>query len=200
MNDPFSFPLESPAEEYLSFEQQQQVAWWFLHFFSLFRGFKDGFNQGLVDGKKAGWQEGFEQGLLEGERLGVRIGTLMVPLLTVVGFEQGKIELKALAQELIDTLAQISLHNEEDPDARREQTLMQVEAKTKALVANFLKQHPQLPEGDKKRLLTMKASNNKKNNYNNKVIDMFYLVVETPQIISMEAIRLTNDEALQCKL
>ncbi len=77
-----------------------------------------------------------------------------------------KEEYKITAQELVDTLSRVSLHNEEDPEGRRDQTLSQVEAKTKALIANFSKHHPQLPEDERKRLKPTQ-------NGNNKTLDLF---------------------------
>ena len=121
-----------------------------------------------MDGRRIGWDEGFQQGLLEGNRLGSRIGCCLVPLLSITAYAQSKAEFKQNAQELIEVLSTVSLRNEEDPEGKRDQVLSAVEAKTKALTANFLKQHPQLPETEKRRLKTGHVANN-----NNKVIDLF---------------------------
>lgn len=147
--------------------------------FSKCRGFKEGFDQGVVDGRRVGWQEGFEQGLLEGQKLGTRIGTLLVPLMAILNFtaassaastalgaassasstasdDDANINAaKAKAKDLVQALSRISLKNEEDPLNRREQLLSQLEAKTKALVANFSKL-PVLTEDERRRLALMK--------------------------------------------
>lgn len=90
----------------------------------------------MVDGRITGWQEGLDQGWQEGEKLGERIARILVPLTCILRRGASK-----EAQSLIDTLEQVSLSNEEDPEDRRAQVLGQVESKCKAVVANYLKQN-----------------------------------------------------------
>lgn len=142
-------------------------------FFLLFffnRGFKEGFDQGVQEGRRIGWQEGFQQGCLEGEKLGSRIGCLLVPLLTILNHPScpasatavsNSGDFKTAAREIIQALSGISLRNEEDPEGRRDSLLGHLEAKAKALVANFSKQHPNLTEDERKRLQALRRDDNK---------------------------------------